>query len=207
MNAWKRRFLLETIIFRFNVSFRGGGDHDLQFMICSSSWPQRPPSPKPTWHRPHILQSTDALHLYRHRITGPWRKRSLHAKSPWRKSRRFVHFYYYTPWKLRWHWKITIGLIQDSSSNSCCFHCHVSCPGCNVLFGRAWKNSGKISIRDVNFGDGHLGGIPWNTSMFLWAKALKFGKWILLSRGEAAEYVRILQKLRLIGSLTIVFRF
>ena len=24
MNPWKRRFLLETIIFRFHVSFRGG---------------------------------------------------------------------------------------------------------------------------------------------------------------------------------------
>ena len=27
MNPWKRRFLLETIIFRFHVSFRGGSHH------------------------------------------------------------------------------------------------------------------------------------------------------------------------------------
>ena len=116
----------------------GGGNHDLQFMICSSSWPQRPPSPKPTWHRPRILQSTDALHLYRHRITGPWRKRSLQGKSPWRKSRRPCSFLLLHALKTKMtlenhHWFN----IQDTSSNSCWFPLSCELSGGVICF--FWK--------------------------------------------------------------------
>ena len=35
MNPWKRRFLLETVIFRFHVSFRGGSTWSLESSLVS----------------------------------------------------------------------------------------------------------------------------------------------------------------------------
>ena len=133
MNAWKRRFLrflLETIIFRFHVSFPGGGgNHDLQFMICSSSWPQRPPSP-----RPHLASPTYSpvdrcpppLPPLYHRALAGW---VVAWNIPMEKSQWLCSFLLIHSLKTKMTLENHHGLIQDTSSKSCCFHCHVSCPG------------------------------------------------------------------------------
>ena len=48
MNPWKRRFLLETIIFRFHVSFRGGNFQRKQSTTPERTPPKEIPSSQPS---------------------------------------------------------------------------------------------------------------------------------------------------------------
>ena len=90
---------------------------------CSSSWQWTVPNP--TWHPPRILQSTDALHFYRHHITGPWKhphsQIGRYEENPMG-NHGACSFLLIQSLKTNMtleNWKFTIWKIGNTSSNGC----------------------------------------------------------------------------------------
>ena len=83
MNPWKRRFLLKTIIFRFHISFRGGGGNHKASWTCRFSYDK-------WWLFPHLFHTYLSHQMSRNPTPDPTSLLDVPLADPSWPSRRHV---------------------------------------------------------------------------------------------------------------------